>query len=75
MYFGCNVVAWVGLYADDRWHVLPSLSRALEMSVSDFMADNPQLLISQGHLQSGGDTYNVNIFSYKWKRVCLLVDR
>ena len=54
-------MAGVGLYADDRQHVLPSLSRALKMSVSGFMADNPQLLISQGHLRSAGDT-NMSTF-------------
>ena len=50
VYFKGNAVARrFGLYALDRRHVLPSLGRALEMSVSDFIADNPQLLIPQGH--------------------------
>ena len=39
----------------------PSLSRAFKMSVSDFMADSPQLISQQGHLQSQPVTNNVSV--------------
>ena len=52
----CTVaVGRIGLYAYDRHVLLRQVWGALEMSVSDFMADFPRL-ISQGQLQSEGVT-------------------